>query len=48
LSAGITFWFKNTGSFFRRDGAVQKVNPFKQSGMAKELGISVLHGKKFF
>jgi len=48
MAAGITFWFKNTGSFFRRDGVVQKVNPFKQSGLAKELGISVLNGKKFF
>jgi len=31
VSAGITFWFKNTGSFFRQDGAVRKVNPFKQN-----------------
>ena len=48
VKAGVTFWFKNTGSFFKRDGAVQKVNPFKQSGLAKEIGISILNGKKLF
>ena len=46
--AGITFWFKNTGSFFKRDGVVQKINPFKQSGIAKELGINILSDKKLF
>ena len=48
LEAGTTFWFKSTGSFFRRDGVVQKVNPFKQGSLAKELNISVLNGKKLF
>lgn len=48
VNAGITFWFKNTGSFFRRDGAVQKVNPFKQGSFAKELGINILGDKKLF
>ena len=48
VSAGITFWFKNTGSFFKRDGVVQKVNPFKQNGLAKELGINILGDKKLF
>lgn len=47
-AAGVTFWFKNTGSFFRREGVVQKVNPFKECGLAKELGISILDGKKLF
>ncbi len=47
-NAGITFWFKNTGSFFRRDGVVQKVNPFKQNSLAKELGINILGDKKLF
>jgi len=47
-NAGTTFWFKNTGSFFRRNGEVQKVNPFKQSGIAKELGINILGDKKLF
>lgn len=46
--AGITFWFKNTGSFFKRDGIVQKVNPFKQNSLAKELGINILGDKKLF
>jgi hypothetical protein len=48
VSAGITFWFKNTGSFFKRDGAVRKIDPFKEGTLAKELGISILNGKKLF
>jgi len=48
VSAGLTFWFKNTGSFFKRDGAVQKINPFKQNSVAKELGINILGDKKLF
>ena len=48
LKAGITFWFKNTGSFFRRDGVIQKVNPFKQNNLAKECGINILGDKKLF
>ena len=40
-AAGKTFWFKNTGSFFRKDGVVQKVNPFKQGSAARELGIDI-------
>lgn len=47
-NAGVTFWFKSTGSFFRRDGVVQKVNPFKQGSLAKELDISILNDKKLF
>ena len=48
IKANVTFWFKNTGSLFRRGGAVERVNPFKQSGLAKELGIDLLHGKRLF
>ena len=48
MTAGVTFWFKNTGSFFRRDGVTQKVNPFKQNSLAKELGINILGDKKLF
>lgn len=47
-ATGVTFWFKNTGSFFKRDGEVLKVNPFKQSGLAKELGINIFGDKKLF
>lgn len=47
-NAGITFWFKTTGSVFRRDGVTQKINPYKQSSLAKELDISFLNGKKLF
>ena len=39
--AGKTFWFKETGSRFKRDGVVYKVNPYKQHSMAKECGISL-------
>ena len=30
VKAYISFWFKNTGSFFRCNGAVEKINQFKQ------------------
>ena len=48
VKADVTFWFKNTGSLFKYDGAVQKINPYKQTGMAKELGINILNGKRLF
>ena len=48
VSAGATFWFKNTGSLFRHDGIVEKINPYKQTGMAKELGIDISDGKRLF
>ena len=48
VKANVTFWFKNTGSFFKRDGVVEKVNPFKQTSMAKELGINISDGKRLF
>lgn len=48
VKAGVTFWFKNTGSLFQRDGIVEKINPFKQGGMAKELGIDISDGKRLF
>lgn len=46
--AGVTFWFKATGMFFRRDGVVQKINPFKQGSAAKELGIDIVGDRKLF
>jgi hypothetical protein len=48
VKAGITFWFKSTGSLFRQGGVVQKVNPFKQGSLARGLDISILGGKKLF
>ena len=48
VNAGRTFWFKSTGSLFRRDGVVQKINPYKQGSHAKELEIDILDGKKLF
>ncbi len=46
--AGATFWFKGTGSLFRKDGETQKINPYKQGSLAKELGISIIGNKKLF
>jgi len=37
LKADVKFWFKGTGSLFKRDGVVQKVNPYKQGSLAKEM-----------
>lgn len=48
IKANTTFWFKSTGTFFKRDGIVQKINPFKQGSLAKELDINILDGKKLF
>jgi len=48
VAAGVTFWFKGTGSLFKRDGVTQKVNPYRQGSLAKELDISILNGKKLF
>lgn len=48
VAAGKTFWFKGTGSLFRRDGTTQKVNPYQQGKLAKEIDISILDGKKLF
>ena len=46
--AGKTFWFKTTGSLFRRNGVVEKINPFKQGNTAKALGIDISDGKRLF
>lgn len=48
INANVTFWFKNTGSVFRKDNVIQKINPFKQTSVAKELDINILNGKKLF
>jgi len=47
-AAGVTFWFKNTGSVFKRDGAVKKINPYKQGSVAKEFGIDIVGDRKLF
>jgi len=41
VAAGVSFWFKNTGSRFKYDGEIQKVNPYKQSSLAKGLEINI-------
>lgn len=48
MDAGITFWFKNTGSVFKHDGMIEHINPFKQTSRAKEFTIDKLDGKKLF
>ena len=48
VQAGVTFWFKNTGSRWKKDGTTQKVNPYKQNSLAKELGINISDGKPLF
>lgn len=48
IQGNVTFWFKNTGSIFRRDGILENINPFKQTGLAKGLNISILNGEKLF
>ena len=48
VKANATFWFKGTGSFFKRDGTVEKINPFKQGSIASGLGINISNGKKLF
>ena len=48
VKANVTFWFKNTGSLFKQDDIVKKINPFKQTTVAKELGINILNGKRLF
>ena len=48
VKAGVTFWFKSTGTFFKRGGVVEKINPFKQAGLAKELNINISDGKRLF
>jgi len=35
-----SFWFKNTGSLFRKDGIAKKVHPVKQARYAKKLSRS--------
>lgn len=47
-AAGITFWFKGSGSRFRWDGVVQKVNPYKQGSLAKDLSLDISDGKRLF
>lgn len=48
VKADVTFWFKNTGSYFRRNGVVEKINPYKQNSMARELGIDITDGRRLF
>ena len=48
VKADVTFWFKNTGSLFKHDNVVEKINPFKQTSLAKELDINISDGKRLF
>jgi len=46
--ADVSFWFKNTGSLFRRNGELSRINPYQQSKRAKELDINILADKRMF
>lgn len=48
VKANVTFWFKATGSLFRHNGVVEKINPFQQTNRAKQLEIDILNGKRLF
>lgn len=48
VNAGVSFWFKNTGTFFRHNGEAKRINPFKENSLAKGFGINILPGKKLF
>jgi len=48
VNAGLTFWYKNTGTLFKKDGESRRVNPFKESGLAKEFNLSITDGTKRF
>lgn len=39
--AGASFWFKNTGSRFFKDGVLHRVNPRMQHSMAREMGLNL-------
>lgn len=47
-AAGKTFWFKGTGSFFRKEGTLQKINPFKQGAAAREFGLDIKGERPLF
>lgn len=47
-AANVTFWFKNTGSLFRRDGVTERINPYEQGSAAKALAIDISDGKRLF
>ena len=40
IKTDTAFWFKNTGSLFKKDGITMRVNPYKQHSMAKECEIN--------
>ena len=48
VEVGVTFWFKSTGTLFRKDGDTKRINPYKQGSLAKELDISILGDKRLF
>lgn len=46
--ASKTFWYKSTGTLFRKDGEVRKINPFQQVNEAKALNLDISDGKPLF
>ncbi len=41
INAGISFGFGGTGTLFRRDGELRKINPYMQKRMAREMDINI-------
>jgi protein gp37 len=41
INAGIPFRFGGTGTCFRKDGELQKINPYMQKSIAREMNINV-------
>ena len=39
--AGVAFTFGGTGSLFRKDGVLKKINPYRQKSTARELDINL-------
>jgi Bacteriophage protein gp37 len=48
VEADVTFWFKSTGTFFKRNGVTERINPFKQTTVAKDLNISIMPEERLF
>ena len=47
-AAGVTFWFKGTGSLLRIGDTLERINPFKQGTRARELGLSNVSARNLF
>jgi len=46
--ANVTFWFKNTGSLFKREDEITRINPYKQGSLAKQFEINITGERKLY